>query len=93
MPVSVWEAVFMLVVLKIPVVYLGIVVWWAIRAEPTTGAGGDPVGVLAPLEPCGWSEWSRRRLARRSWCPRGPARGRGGRPARRAQLARQRAAR
>ena len=32
--VSVWEALFMLVVLKIPLVYLGAVVWWAIRAEP-----------------------------------------------------------
>ena len=30
----VWEAVFMLLVLKIPLVYLGFVVWWAIRAEP-----------------------------------------------------------
>lgn len=29
-----WEAVFMLLVLKIPLVYLGFVVWWAIRAEP-----------------------------------------------------------
>ena len=30
----VWEAVFMLVLLKIPIVYLCMVVWWAIRAEP-----------------------------------------------------------
>jgi hypothetical protein len=30
----VWEAIFMLLVLKIPLVYLGFVVWWAIRAEP-----------------------------------------------------------
>jgi hypothetical protein len=29
-----WEAVFMLLVLKIPLVYLGFVIWWAIRAEP-----------------------------------------------------------
>jgi hypothetical protein len=29
-----WEAVFMLLVLKIPLVYLCFVVWWAIRAEP-----------------------------------------------------------
>ncbi len=29
-----WEAVFMLIVLKIPIVYLCLVVWWAIRAEP-----------------------------------------------------------
>jgi hypothetical protein len=30
----VWEIVFMLVLLKIPLVYLCMVVWWAIRAEP-----------------------------------------------------------
>ena len=34
MTVSVWEAIFMLVVLKIPLIYLGTVVWWAVRAEP-----------------------------------------------------------
>jgi hypothetical protein len=56
-----WEAIFMLLVLKIPMVYLGIVVWWALRAEPRVDAGGDEVGVLAPLTPCGWNEWKRRR--------------------------------
>ena len=30
----VWEIVFMLILLKIPLVYLCMVVWWAIRAEP-----------------------------------------------------------
>lgn len=29
-----WEAIVMLVLLKIPLVYLCLVVWWAIRAEP-----------------------------------------------------------
>jgi hypothetical protein len=29
-----WELIWMLVILKIPVVYLCLVVWWAIRAEP-----------------------------------------------------------
>ena len=38
----VWEAVFFLVLLKIPVVYLGLVVWWAIRAEPDKG---EPLSV------------------------------------------------
>ena len=28
----VWEAIFLLVILKIPVVYLCCVVWWAVRA-------------------------------------------------------------
>ena len=62
--VSVWEAIFMLVVLKIPLVYLGIVVWWAIRAVPEPPHGGEEAGVLAPLAPCGWNEWRRRRSTR-----------------------------
>jgi hypothetical protein len=62
MSVSVWEAIFMLVVLKIPVVYLAVVVWWAVRAQPEVAeGGGDEVGVLAPLTPCGWDDWKRRR--------------------------------
>ena len=62
---SAWEAIFLLIVLKIPMVYLGLVIWWAIRAEPTSGTGGEEVGVLAPLTPCGWDEWKRRRPAGR----------------------------
>ncbi len=72
MSVSVWEAIFMLVVLKIPMVYLAIVVWWAVRAVPEQASGGDEVGVLAPLTPCGWSDWQRRRSrSPRRW-PVGP---------------------
>ena len=58
---SVWEAVFMLLILKIPVVYLAVVVWWAIRAEPVVegDVGGD--GAPVPLTPCGWDEWKRDR--------------------------------
>ena len=69
MSVSVWEAIFMLVVLKIPMVYLGIVVWWAVRAEPGASQGGDEVGALVPLVPCGWEEWKRRRPSRGSRRP------------------------
>jgi hypothetical protein len=29
-----WELIWMLVILKIPVIYLCLVVWWAIRSEP-----------------------------------------------------------
>lgn len=64
--VSVWEALFMLVVLKIPVVYLSVVVWWAIRAEPAPeGGAADEPGSLVPLTPCGWDEWRARRARRR----------------------------
>jgi hypothetical protein len=62
--VSVWEALFMLVVLKIPVVYLGAVVWWAVRAEPTPEGGPDESLALVPLTPCGWDDWRRRRARR-----------------------------
>lgn len=64
MSVSVWEAIFMLVVLKIPMVYLSVVVWWAVRAQPEVPGGGDEAGVLAPLTPCGWNEWKRTRRPR-----------------------------
>jgi hypothetical protein len=30
----VWEFVFMMVILKIPIVYLSLVVYWAVKAEP-----------------------------------------------------------
>lgn len=70
----------MLVVLKLPMVYLAAVVWWAIRAEPRS-AGGGPEGSRAfvPLTPCGWDEWRRSRPRRRGG--RGPL-GRPGLPAR-----------
>jgi hypothetical protein len=49
---SVWELVFFMVVLKIPIVYLCMVLWVAIKAEPTpeegagvaTRVGGDDPG-------------------------------------------------
>ena len=42
----VWEFVFMMVILKIPIVYLGLVVYWAIKAEPE-----PPEPALLPAEP------------------------------------------
>ena len=74
MSVSAWEAIFMLVVLKIPVVYLAAVVWWAVRAQPEAPLGGDDVGVLAPLTPCGWNDWKRGRSRRRHRPLGGPSR-------------------
>jgi len=50
----VWELVFMLVVLKIPVVYMCAVVWWAIRAEPRPLAGAQVRSPLDPPPGCGW---------------------------------------
>jgi len=37
-PDSVWEIVFLMAILKIPVVYLCVVVYYAIKAEPKPGA-------------------------------------------------------
>ena len=78
----------MLVILKIPVVYLCAIVWWAIRAEPQPLEGA---GTLAPVEPPvdgapqggpGQCDWSARRahLLRRGPPPRSGRRA--GRPGR-----------
>ncbi len=49
---SVWEIVFLMLILKIPIVYLGVVVYYAVKAEPrpeegaavTARLGGDDLG-------------------------------------------------
>lgn len=48
------EVIFMLVILKIPVVYLCLVVWWAIRAEPRPAEGAANPARLPGPEPCPW---------------------------------------
>jgi hypothetical protein len=46
----------MLVLLKIPLVYLCMVVWWAIRAEPRDEQPPTAVRVTdTPVSPSGWS--------------------------------------
>jgi hypothetical protein len=85
----VWEVVFMLVLLKIPLVYLCMVVWWAIRAEPrdeqpTVAARVPDTPVSPPIpsvrtrDPRGGG---RRTDDRRGTRPRGPARAQPGRTA------------
>jgi hypothetical protein len=67
----VWELFFMLVVLKIPVVYLCLVVWWAIRAEPEPLEGAPQTVSVKPEPPeCDWRA-RRARLLRRGPLPRG----------------------
>lgn len=61
----------MLVILKIPVVYLCAVVWWAVRAEPQPPEGAGRLVAVAPRLPdC---DWRRRhdRIRRRGPLPRG----------------------
>jgi len=71
---TVWEAIFMLAVLKIPVIYIASVVWYAVRAEPeAAGGGGDEAGALVPQTPCGWADWKRRRPAPYRYGPRRPS--------------------
>jgi len=50
----------MLVILKIPIVYLCCVVYWAIKAEPRPGEGALRVVSEEPDQPSPW----RRRLRR-----------------------------
>ncbi len=67
-----WEAIFMLVLLKIPVIYLCLVVWWAIRAEPRDPRPAIlvPVSDTPPAGP-GWGVGDRVR-APGSRAPRRP---------------------
>jgi hypothetical protein len=74
----IWEAVFMLVLLKIPVVYLALVVWWAIRATPADDQ--LVVATVSDTPPSGpaWGVGDRSRPAGRR--PRRPVRPVPGRP-------------
>jgi hypothetical protein len=72
-PDSIWELVFLMLILKIPIVYLCTVVYYAIKAEPRPSAGAGVNAELGPDDPD--SGWKRRR--RRGLRPRphgGPAR-------------------
>jgi hypothetical protein len=71
----VWEFVFMMVILKIPIIYLCVVVYWAIKAEPNPP---EPALLRAAVsEPEPREPWRRpRRSRRRRPGPHGsPARG------------------
>ena len=53
---SVWELVFLMVILKIPIVYLCLVVVYAIRAEPSPEEGAAVAARLGPVDSgTGWS--------------------------------------
>lgn len=47
-PHSVWEIVFLMVILKIPIAYLCVVVYMAIKAEPKPEAGASVTAQLGP---------------------------------------------
>src|SRR5919204_389633 len=48
---SIWEIVFLMVILKIPIVYLCVVVYYAIKAEPRPEAGASVTAQLGPEGP------------------------------------------
>ena len=60
---SVWELVFLMVILKIPIVYLGLVVWYAIRAVPNPEEGAAVTARLGGGDP--GPRWGRRLHPRR----------------------------
>jgi hypothetical protein len=66
----IWELVFMLVILKIPIVYLCVVVWYAVKSEPDLEPGDE--GATEQPVPRPWRPWH-------SWRPPvGPRPRRGG---------------
>jgi hypothetical protein len=69
-----WELIWMLIILKIPVIYLCLVVWWAVRAKP---APLEPALLPVPTEIDPRPGWSFQHLR-----PRRPRRGPHGTPAR-----------
>jgi hypothetical protein len=72
----VWEFVFMMVILKIPIVYLCLVVYWAVKAEPRPPEPAllaAPDGAPEPRVP--WRPRSRPRRRPRPGPHGSPARG------------------
>jgi hypothetical protein len=59
---GVWELVFLMVILKIPIVYLGSVVYYAIRAVPDPEEGATVAVRLGPDD--SGSSWTRPRSRR-----------------------------
>ena len=71
-PDTIWELVFLMVILKIPIVYLCTVVYYAIKAEPPRQ---DGAGVTAEIGPEDGGGGSRRHSRTRPRRPHGgPAR-------------------
>ena len=69
MSTAAWELIFMMLVLKLPILYLIGVVWWAIRSSPDPYAPAELVPVVSdsphdPASPCTW------RVRRRPISPR-----------------------
>jgi hypothetical protein len=72
----------MLVILKIPVVYMCAIVWWAVRAEPRPPEGAARLApITVPAPECDWARRRTRRLRDGRPPRRGPRAPRPARPA------------
>jgi len=72
-PDSVWEIVFLMVILKIPIVYLCFVIYWAVKAEPRPEEGAAVSAGIGPEDD--GRDGRRRRVRPRRLGPHGgPAR-------------------
>jgi hypothetical protein len=58
-PDTVWEIVFLMLILKIPIVYLCFVIYYAIKAEPKPEAGAGVTATIGPDDE-GSQGWHRR---------------------------------
>ena len=74
-----WEIIFMLVILKIPIVYIAVVIWWAITAEPDPGEI-DGILVVSDTPAPGTPPRPRRPRGRRPRRPHTPGHGSGPAP-------------
>jgi len=59
MSTAAWELIFMMLVLKLPILYLIGVLWWAIRSTPDPYAPAAlvpavPASPREPAAPCTW---------------------------------------
>jgi hypothetical protein len=73
-PDTLWELVFLMVILKIPIAYLCYVVWYAIKAEPRGRGGPAGVRVTPDPPPLGYDHIGRRSRRRPPRPHGGPAR-------------------
>jgi hypothetical protein len=60
----VWELIFLMVIMKIPILYLCWVVWWAIKSEPRPEEGAALLARTPSDSPGPGPDWRRRRAPR-----------------------------
>jgi hypothetical protein len=77
MSTAAWELIFMMLVLKLPILYLIGVVWWAVRSVPDPFAPAELVPAVpdSPHDPTPVCSWHVRRPIRPRPRPRVAARG------------------